>query len=105
MTSDKNKTKDELVRELKALRKRLEEHTNSYEKECKLHGRAEEELRLAKVIIDNSPVVLFRLMAGEKAGGVEEKPGGTKSRENQRTSRSIGRSPLPRARSSWRSTA
>ena len=30
-----------------------------------MHNRAEEELRLAKVIIDNSPVILFRRMAGE----------------------------------------
>jgi sigma-B regulation protein RsbU (phosphoserine phosphatase) len=66
MKSDKSKTKDELIRELKGLRKQLEEHTSSFEKECKLHDRAEEELRLAQVIIDNSPVVLFRRMAGDK---------------------------------------
>jgi sigma-B regulation protein RsbU (phosphoserine phosphatase) len=66
MTSVKNKTKDELIKELKALRKQIKEQTNSYEKECKLHDRAEEELRLAQVIIDNSPVVLFRRMAGDK---------------------------------------
>ena len=66
MKSDKNKTKDELIRELKALKKQFKEHTKFFEKECKLHDRAEEELRLAQVIIDNSPVVLFRRMAGEK---------------------------------------
>lgn len=66
MESDKSKTKDELIRDLKALRKQLEEHTSSFEKECKLHNRAEEELRLAQVIIDNSPVVLFRRVAGDK---------------------------------------
>jgi sigma-B regulation protein RsbU (phosphoserine phosphatase) len=66
MKSDKSKTKDELIRELKALRKQLEEHTSSFEKECQLHDRAEEELRLAQVIIDNSPVILFRRMAGDK---------------------------------------
>jgi phosphoserine phosphatase RsbU/P len=65
MKSDKNKTKDELIRELKALRKQFEEHTASFEKECVLHGRIEEELRLAQVIIDNSPVVLFRRVAGD----------------------------------------
>ena len=66
MKSDKSKSKDELIRELTDLKKQIEEHTSSYEKECKLHDRAEEELRLAQVIIDNSPVVLFRRMAGDK---------------------------------------
>ncbi|MGD1968343.1 MAG: PAS domain S-box protein [Desulfobacterales bacterium] len=65
MISVKNKTKDELIKELKALRKQIKDQANSYEKECKLHDRAEEELRLAQVIIDNSPVVLFRRMAGD----------------------------------------
>ena len=65
MKSDKNKTKDELIRELKALKKQFKEHTKFFEKECKLHDRAEEELRLAQVIIDNSPVVLFRRVAGD----------------------------------------
>ena len=32
-SSDKSKTKDELIRELTALRKQFEEHTNSFEKE------------------------------------------------------------------------
>jgi sigma-B regulation protein RsbU (phosphoserine phosphatase) len=66
MTPYKNKTKDELINELKAIKKQIKEQANSYEKECKLHDHAEEELRLAKVIIDNSPVVLFRRMAGDK---------------------------------------
>jgi len=65
MKSDKNKTKDELIRELNDLRKQFNEHTNSFEKECRLHDRAEEELRLAQVIIDNSPVILFRRVAGD----------------------------------------
>ena len=65
MKSDKSKTKDELVKELATLRKQIEEHTSSFEKECQLHDRAEEELRLAQVIIDNSPVILFRRMAGD----------------------------------------
>jgi sigma-B regulation protein RsbU (phosphoserine phosphatase) len=65
MKSDKDKTKDELIRELSAIRRQLEEHTSSFEKECKLHDRAEEELRLAQVIIDNSPVILFRRVAGD----------------------------------------
>jgi len=66
MTSDKNKTKEELIKELKALKKKFKEHTTSFEKECQVRGRTEEELRLAQVIIDNSPVILFRRMAGDK---------------------------------------
>jgi sigma-B regulation protein RsbU (phosphoserine phosphatase) len=66
MKSDNNKTKDELIRELKALKKQIEAHTTSFEKECRERSRTEEELRLAQVIIDNSPVVLFRRMAGDK---------------------------------------
>ncbi len=65
MKSEKSKTKDELLRELKALKKQFEEHTNSFEKECQQRGRTEEKLRLAQVIIDNSPVVLFRRVAGD----------------------------------------
>jgi sigma-B regulation protein RsbU (phosphoserine phosphatase) len=66
MTPYKSKTKDELINELEAIKKQIKEQVNSYEKECKLHDHAEEELGLAKVIIDNSPVVLFRRMAGDK---------------------------------------
>ena len=66
MKSDKNKTKDELIRELTALKKQFEERTSSFEKECQERGRTEEELRLAQVIIDNSPVILFRRVAGDK---------------------------------------
>ena len=66
MTSDKNKTKEELIRELSALKKQFEAHTASFENECLERCRTEEELQLAQVIIDNSPVVLFRRMAGDK---------------------------------------
>jgi sigma-B regulation protein RsbU (phosphoserine phosphatase) len=66
MKSDKGKTKEELIRELNSLKKQLEAHTASFEKECREHCRTEEELQLAQVIIDNSPVVLFRRMAGDK---------------------------------------
>ncbi len=66
MKSDKNKTKDELIRELTALKKQFEASASSFEKECRERGRTEEELRLAQVIIDNSPVVLFRRVAGDK---------------------------------------
>ncbi|MGD9043623.1 MAG: SpoIIE family protein phosphatase [Desulfobacterales bacterium] len=65
MKADKNKTKDELIRELKALKSQVKERAASLEQECLERGRTEEELRLAQVIIDNSPVVLFRRMAGE----------------------------------------
>ena len=66
MESDKNKTKDELIQELNALRSQFNERTACFEQECLERGRTEEELRLAQVIIDNSPVVLFRRMAGDK---------------------------------------
>ena len=65
MESDKNKTKDELIRELKALKSQFNERTACFEQECLERGRTEEELRLAQVIIDKSPVVLFRRMVGD----------------------------------------
>lgn len=66
MISDKSKTKDELIRELNALKKQFEKNATSFEKECLERSRTEEKLQLAQVIIDNSPVVLFRRMAGDK---------------------------------------
>ncbi|MEJ2727886.1 MAG: SpoIIE family protein phosphatase [Deltaproteobacteria bacterium] len=65
MKTDKNKTKDELIRELETLKKQIEAHTACFEKECQERCRTEEELQLARVIIDNSPVVLFRREAGD----------------------------------------
>jgi sigma-B regulation protein RsbU (phosphoserine phosphatase) len=65
METDKSKTKDELIRELEALKKQIEVHSACFEKECREHCRTEEELQLAQVIIDNSPVVLFRREAGD----------------------------------------
>jgi len=65
MGSDTNKTKDELIRELKALKSQFKERTASLEQECFERCRTEEALQLAQVIIDNSPVILFRRMAGE----------------------------------------
>jgi sigma-B regulation protein RsbU (phosphoserine phosphatase) len=65
MELDKNKTKDELIQELKALKRQFSERTASLEQECFMRGRTEEALRLAQVIIDNSPVILFRRIAGE----------------------------------------
>jgi sigma-B regulation protein RsbU (phosphoserine phosphatase) len=66
MKSDNNKTKDELLREVKDLKSQINERAACLEQECLERCRTEEELRLAQVIIDNSPVVLFRRMAGEK---------------------------------------
>jgi sigma-B regulation protein RsbU (phosphoserine phosphatase) len=66
MESDKNKTKDELIRELKALKSQFNERTACFEQECFERGRTEEALRLAQVIIDNSPAILFRRMAGNE---------------------------------------
>jgi sigma-B regulation protein RsbU (phosphoserine phosphatase) len=65
METDKSKTKNELIRELEALKKQIEVHTACFEKECRERSRTEEELQLAQVIIDNSPVVLFRREAGD----------------------------------------
>ena len=65
MKSDKDKTKMELIRELQTLRKKFEERTRSFEQECVVRCRTEEALELAQVIIDNSPVVLFRRLAGD----------------------------------------
>jgi sigma-B regulation protein RsbU (phosphoserine phosphatase) len=65
MKADKDKTKDELIRELRSLRKDLKERTRSFEKECVMRCQTEEALDLAQVIIDNSPVVLFRRVAGD----------------------------------------
>ena len=55
----------ELIRELQTLRKKFEERTRSFEQECVVRCRTEEALDLAQVIIDNSPVVLFRRLAGD----------------------------------------
>ena len=66
MKSDKDKTKDELIRELQAMRRKFEERTRSFEQECVIRCRTEEALDLAQVIIDNSPVVLFRRVAGDQ---------------------------------------
>ncbi len=66
MKSDKDKTKDELIRELQAIKKKFEESTRSFEQECVVRCQTEEALDLAQVIIDNSPVVLFRRVAGDQ---------------------------------------
>ncbi len=66
MKSDQEKTKDELVEELKELRARFEERTRALERECLDRDQTEEALRMAEVIIDNSPAILFRRIAGDE---------------------------------------
>jgi sigma-B regulation protein RsbU (phosphoserine phosphatase) len=89
MKSDKEKTRDELLKELNQLRQhvakteemqirleecqkscqdlqiRYEERTRALEQECFDRDQTEEALRMAEVIIDNSPAILFRREAGE----------------------------------------
>jgi sigma-B regulation protein RsbU (phosphoserine phosphatase) len=66
MKSDLEKTKDELIEELKDLQARFEERTRALEKECLDRDQTEEALQMAEVIIDNSPAILFRRIAGDK---------------------------------------
>jgi sigma-B regulation protein RsbU (phosphoserine phosphatase) len=90
MKSDLEKTKDELIEELKDLRQQaagsealqnhladveksysdlqasFEERTRALERECLDRDQTEEALRMADVIIDNSPAILFRRLAGDE---------------------------------------
>ncbi len=90
MKSDQKKTKNELIEELRDLRQQVaktealknhladvenayrdlrsnfEERTRALERECLDRGQTEEALRMAEVIIDNSPAVLFRRLAGDE---------------------------------------
>jgi len=89
MKMDQKKTKDELIEEIKALRLQaagtealrnhladveksykdlqasFEERTRALERECIDRDQTEEALRMAEVIIDNSPAILFRRIAGD----------------------------------------
>ncbi|MBW2443774.1 MAG: SpoIIE family protein phosphatase [Deltaproteobacteria bacterium] len=89
MKTDQEKTKNELIEELKTLRQqaakaeasqnhlaeveksckelqaRLEARSQTLEQECLVRDQTEEALRMAQVIIDNSPAILFRRSAGE----------------------------------------
>ncbi len=91
MKSDLEKSKDELIEELKALRQqaagtqalqnhladveksykelqaRFEERARALERECLDRGQTEEALRMAEVIIDKSPAILFRRKADDKS--------------------------------------
>jgi sigma-B regulation protein RsbU (phosphoserine phosphatase) len=90
MKSDLDKSKDELVQELSylkrraaeadQLRQRLEDvqkkcdelessyeaRTAEYNKKCIERDQTEKALRMAQVIVDRSPVILFRRRAGDK---------------------------------------
>ncbi len=90
MKMDQEKTKDELIEEIKALRLEaagtealrnhladveksykdlqasFEERTRALERECLDRDQTEEALRMAEVIIDNSPAILFRRIAGDE---------------------------------------
>jgi sigma-B regulation protein RsbU (phosphoserine phosphatase) len=79
MKPDAEKTKDDLISEMNALRKQLnnletdcselkkrcEESHYELRRECSERDHTEEALRLAEMILDQSPVILFRRLAGE----------------------------------------
>ena len=64
---------DELRRRLEVVQKSCDELKNSYEarteefnRECTVRDHTEEALRMAEVIVDRSPVILFRRIAGDQ---------------------------------------
>jgi sigma-B regulation protein RsbU (phosphoserine phosphatase) len=91
MEADKNNHREFLLEEVKRLRQqvaeadelrgrlkeaqntcrelenRLKEAARNYDRECREKTETFEALRLAEVIIDNSPVILFRRLSGEDA--------------------------------------
>ena len=91
MKSDMEKSKDELIEELRMLRKQaakavdlqtrlaeleksranlqkhFEERTRELRQECSYRDHTEEALRMAEVIVDRSPAILFRRKADEKS--------------------------------------
>ena len=91
MKADSEKTKNELIEELSYLRRRAAEadelrrrlaevqkqcaeiqtryqaRTEELTQECTQRDQTEEALRMAEVIVDRSPVILFRRTAGEEA--------------------------------------
>jgi len=91
MKSDMEKSKDELIEELMILRKQaepadelrqrladleksnaelqsnLETLSNKYNHECSYRDDTEEALRMAEVIVDRSPTILFRRKADDKS--------------------------------------
>jgi len=91
MKSDLDKSKEELIQELHFLRRRAAEadelrrrladvqkscielkascdaRTADYDKKCAERDQTEKALRLAEMIVDRSPVILFRRSAGENS--------------------------------------
>ena len=79
MRSDTDKSKEELISEVNTLKealnhlevecsellKQCEESHSQLRKECSERDQTEEALRLADMILDQSPVILFRRLAGE----------------------------------------
>ena len=90
MNSDIQKTKDELIRELDTLRqnvqetdalrmrlsaaqaaydslkKRFDDRTQEFAQECNERYQMQKALRMSKLIIERSPVILFRRPAGDR---------------------------------------
>lgn len=73
MRADEERSKAELIRELRHLRQAHETlkqtaavQAASFKDACQARSETEEALELAKVIIDRSPVILFRREAGEE---------------------------------------
>jgi len=89
MTSYKEKSKDQLIKKLNSLEKYAAEakqlqnrldslekqyndlkrqydaQTQKFEKECSMRDQTQEALSMAQVIVDKSPAILFRRLAGE----------------------------------------
>jgi sigma-B regulation protein RsbU (phosphoserine phosphatase) len=68
--ADRSKKLNQNLKDLRAdyhaLEARCDEQTRTLRQECTLRDQTEEALRLAEVIIAQSPVVLFRRLAGKK---------------------------------------
>jgi len=56
---------DEARQQNQLLRRRLDEKDRQFESECTLKKQATKDLQLAELIIDNSPVIVFRRLASE----------------------------------------
>jgi sigma-B regulation protein RsbU (phosphoserine phosphatase) len=72
MRADEAKSKAELLAELnqlrqahEALKRKVADQAATFSEACQARSETEEALRLANVIIDRSPVILFRREAGE----------------------------------------
>jgi sigma-B regulation protein RsbU (phosphoserine phosphatase) len=72
MTSNESKSKEDLLAEIVSLKKDYNELKQQYEaqierfkNECSMHDQTEEALSMAQVIINESPAILFRRLAGD----------------------------------------